>query len=77
MHIHTQKYTSKHTYKQSNIKHAQKHKDTVPLIYNFIFTRVFLYGATTRVRVDHVPHIVEYTRLVCATPVTRMDIPRV
>ena len=41
---------------------------TVPLIYNFIFTRVYLRGATTQVRVDHVPRSVEYVKFrVCHT----------
>ena len=39
---------------------------TVPFIYNFIFTRVFLHGATTQVCVDHIPHSVEcVTSRVC------------
>ena len=36
------------------------------LIYNFIFTRVYLCGAMTRVGVDHVPRSVVYvTSRVC------------
>ena len=44
---------------------------TVPLNYNFTFTRVDTLGATTKVGVRSV----EYTQLVCSTHVTRVDIP--
>ena len=33
---------------------------TVPLIYNFIFTRMYLRGAMTLVHVNHVPRSMEY-----------------